>query len=206
MEIKHSITNLENDNTSEIDLNPEIFGVHVKKQIVAELVRWQLAKRRQGTASTLTRSEVRGTTRKCKAQKEQGTRHGDKRAPIFRKGGITFGPKPRDYEYSLNKKMKKAGLKMVLADKLNHNALRIIDSTEISSYKTSIAKNFLKKLDLTNALFISDIFSDNFSKAINNIPHINKLPVVGLNAYDMLKYKILVITKTGLEAINARLK
>lgn len=206
MEIKHSITNLENDNTSEIDLNPEIFGVHVKKQIVAELVRWQLAKRRQGTASTLTRSEVRGTTRKCKAQKEQGTRHGDKRAPIFRKGGITFGPKPRDYEYSLNKKMKKAGLKMVLADKLNHNALRIIDSTEISSYKTSIAKNFLKKLDLTNALFISDIFSDNFSKAINNIPHINKLPVVGLNAYDMLKYKTLVITKTGLEAINARLK
>lgn len=200
-----SITNLQGEKQKDIQLNSRIFGVKINKHIVFEIVRWQLANRRQGTHSTLTRSQVRGTTKKCKPQKEQGTRHGDKRAPIFRKGGIVFGPKPRDYSYSLNKKLRKLGLSIVLSDKFNHGALKVVDSLSLSDHKTSTAKDMLKALNLTNALFISDKFNDNFSKAINNIPHINKLPVAGLNVYDMLKYKTLVITQEGIDAIVQRL-
>lgn len=185
-------------------MQEEIFGVSVRKEIVAEVIRWQLAKRRSGNHSTLTHSEVRGTTKKSKPQKEQGTRHGDKRAPIFRKGGIVFGPKPRSYEYSLNKKLRSLGLRMVLSDKLQHKQLTIIDSTDLQSHKTSQTRQLLDKAGLTNALFVSDTFSDQFSKSIRNIPHINQLPVAGLNAYDLLKHKTLVITKSGIDAINKR--
>lgn len=203
--LTYAVTNMEGSNTQVVDLNPEIFGVEIKNHIVAEVVRWQLAKRRAGTHSTLTRSEVRGTTKKCKPQKEQGTRHGDKRAPIFRKGGITHGPKPRSYEYSLNKKIKAMGLKIALSDRFNTKALIILEDTKMTAPKTAILRSMIEKMGVQKGLFVSDFFDDNFEKAMRNIPNCDVLPVLGLNVYDILKHKHLIITRSGLDALNVRL-
>lgn len=203
--IKAPLINLTTNSTTDIELNSIVFNTDINPIVVARVIHWQHAKKRAGTHSTLTRSEVRGTTKKCKAQKEQGTRHGDKRAPIFRKGGITFGPKPRDYAYKLNKKVRASALRMVLTDKLQSNSLYIINSTDFNSHKTKDLQTTLATLGLTKALFISNEFSDNFNKAISNIPLVNKLSTNGLNARDMIKYSQLVISQSALDTIYTKL-
>jgi len=204
MKLEYTLHDLKGNEKGKLDLNPSVFGVEIKKHIVAEVVRWQLAKRRAGTQSALFRSEVRGTTKKCKPQKEQGTRHGDKRAPIFRKGGVVFAPKPRDYEHSLNKKIRALGLKIALSDRYNTQSLLIIDNLNIETHKTAHLSESLEKLGLKSALFVSENFDDNFKKAASNLIGINLLPVRGLNVHSILKHKKLVITQSALDALNVR--
>lgn len=203
--MEYKVHDLSGGEAGVVALPSDIFGVEIKNHIVAEVVRWQLAKRRAGTQSTLHRGDVRGTTKKCKPQKEQGTRHGDKRAPIFRKGGVVFGPKPRSYEYSLNKKIKVLGLKIALSDRFNTKALTVVDNLAPKTHKTAELVPNLEKLGLKNALFVSDSFDDNFGKALGNLIGFNMIPVCGLNVFSILKHKQLVITKSGLEALKTRL-
>lgn len=203
-EIKVKVVDLAGKEVGEVALDAGIFGVDIKRDIVAEVVRWQLAKRRAGTQSTLRRGDVRGTTKKCKPQKEQGTRHGDKRAPIFRKGGVTFGPKPRSYEYSLNKKIRAMGLKIALSDRFNANSLRVVEDLNVKTFKTADLQKTLDALSLKKALFVSDVINENFSRAVGNLIGFNVLPVCGLNVYSILKHHQLVITKAGLDALSKR--
>lgn len=188
----------------QITLESDVFDIAVDPLIVAQVVRWQLNKKRQGTRSTLDRSEVRGTTRKCKPQKEQGTRHGDKRSPIFRKGGVAHGPIPTDFTTKLNKKVRALGLRMALADKSNHQQVIFVENLDLTSPKTKDLQMQLHTLGVEKALFVSDVFDANFLHASRNLYSINKLPVVGLNVYDILKYKQLVITRAGMKALEER--
>ena len=203
--IKHDVLDWSGKSKETIDLPGDVFDVEIRKDIIAEIVRFQLAKRRAGTHSTKGRADVRGTTKKCKAQKEQGTRHADKRAPIFRKGGITFGPKPRDHAFKLNKRLKKLGLKIALTDRLKAGYLTIMDNLDLSEPKTKALTSKLESLAFNKPLFVSSNFSDNFRKASSNIPNVNLLKVDGLNVYDIVKHKSLIITKDAIGNIIDRL-
>ncbi len=205
-EIKVNVLDLNGQKTSELVLSDDIFAIMPRLDVISQMVRYQLAKRRAGTACTMTRSEVRGTTKKYKAQKEQGTRHGDKRAPIFRKGGISFGPKPRSYEFKLNKKLKRLALTSMLSLKLLQQKLNIFDKFDLPDYKTKTMVEKLAHLNYKKVLFVHDADCPALVKAIGNIPYCQFMKTCGLNVYDILRYDHLAMTKEAVESITKRLK
>lgn len=204
--IKVNVMDLNGESKSELILSDEVFAVMPRLDVISQMVRYQLAKRRAGTASTLTRSEVRGTTKKCKAQKEQGTRHGDKRAPIFRKGGISFGPKPRSYEFKLNKKLKRLALTSILSLKVLQQKLKIFEGFDLPDYKTKTMIEKLAHLNYKKVLFVHDNDCPALTKAIGNIPYCQFMKTVGLNVYDILRYDHLAMTKEAVESLTKRLQ
>jgi large subunit ribosomal protein L4 len=169
-------------------------------------VRWQLAKAQAGTHKTKERNEVSFTTAKMYKQKGTGqARHGAKSAPIFRKGGTVFGPRVRSHAHDLTKKFRKLGLKVALSAKVAEQNIFVIDSVAgVAKTKDMVAK--LQALGFTKPLFIDGAAVDaGFLKAINNIPHVDALPSIGANVYDILKHKELVLTKDAVAALEARL-
>jgi large subunit ribosomal protein L4 len=191
-----------------IELKKEIFEVPIKKHLLWEVVKWQLAKRRAGTHSTKTRGEVAYSGRKILPQKGTGNaRHGDRGAPIFVGGGVAHGPKPRDYSYHLNKKVRKKALKMALTNRAKEGKIKIVEDFTMEKPKTKEAVEFLKSLGIEKekTLVVIPEKDENIMLSFRNLPNAKVLPVEGLNVYDVLWAQNLVITKSALQKIEERL-
>ncbi|MEM5582440.1 MULTISPECIES: 50S ribosomal protein L4 [unclassified Roseibium] len=191
-----------------ITVSDEIFGLEPRTDLIHRVVRWQLAKRQAGTHKTLGRSEVSGTTKKFVRQKGSGgARHGNKKAPQFRGGGRAFGPVVRDHGHELPKKVRALGLKHVLSAKARADSIVVVEDAKAAEAKTKALKAQLEKLGLTSALVIDGAEVDtNFALASRNIPHLDVLPVQGINVYDILRANTLVLTKAALSALEERFK
>lgn len=191
----------------QIDLSEAVFAAEIKEPLVHQAVIAQLADRREGNHSTKTRSEVRGGGKKPWAQKGSGrARAGTRNSPLWRGGGIIFGPKPRDYSMALNKKMKKAALNSVLTSLVLENRLVIVDSLEIKEIKTKKAVALLSKIDArTPMLVIHGKGSENLVRSVSNLADVSTLNVTGINAYDMLHAEVVVCTKDAIKTIEERL-
>jgi large subunit ribosomal protein L4 len=206
--MKLDVLTLDAGNAGSVDLDDAIFGIpEIRTDIIARMVNYQLAKRRGGTSKTLSRGEVARTHSKLYKQKGTGqARHGAANAPIFRGGGHAHNIMPRDYSHDLTKKVRAMALRHALSSKAGAKEIIVIDSAKLDAPKTAELKKKLAKLGVENALFIAGAeVDDNFALAARNIPNLDVLPNAGLNVYDILRRRHLVLTKDAVEAINARL-
>ena len=205
--MKLDVITLDGGKAGSIDLDEALFGLEPRADILHRVVRWQRAKAQAGTHSTLTRAEVSYSTKKIYKQKGTGgARHGSKKAPIFRHGGVVKGPIPRSHEHDLPKKFRALGLRHALSAKAQAGELMVLDVAEMAEAKTSILAKAAKELGWKRVLIIDGAaVNENFAKAARNIDGIDVLPSMGANVYDILKRDQLVITKAGVEALEARL-
>ncbi len=191
----------------EVKAPDEIFAVPLKEHLLYEAVINYRANQRQGTASTKTRGEVRGGGRKPWRQKGTGrARAGSTRSPIWKGGGTTFGPKPRDYSYSLPKKAKKTALKSVLSMKLAEKQLLIVDALKLKEPKTKEFMALTKNLKLDSALIVDQHDNKNLFLAARNIPKTKVIDVSQVTVYDVLNHNWLVLTKKAFDSLTRRLK
>ncbi|MEM1266439.1 MAG: 50S ribosomal protein L4 [Pseudomonadota bacterium] len=206
--MKADVITLAKDGAGEIDLADEVFGLEPRRDILHRVVRYQLAKRQQGTHKVKTRRETSYSTKKIYRQKGTGgARHGDRNAPIFRKGGVYKGPTPRSHAHELNKKFRKLGLRHALSAKAGAGELVVLDTAEMAEPKTAPLAKAVKALGWKNVLVIDGpAVNENFAVAARNIDGLDVLPSQGANVYDILKANTLVLTKAGVEALEARLK
>ena len=199
------IKDIANSKVGETRLADDVFGVEIKPHLIHEVVKMQLAQRRRGTASTKGRSEVRGGGRKPWRQKGTGrARAGTIRSPLWRGGGIVFGPLPRDYRYKVPKKVRKQALKSALSQKLVENKLIIVDSISLDSIKTKKFLSIMRNLRINDALII-DQDNLNLRLSAHNVPKVKVLQPDGLNTYDILRYDYLVLTAPSVKKIEERL-
>ena len=205
--MKADAIKLDGKKAGSVELDDAIYGLEPRADILHRVVRWQRAKAQAGTHSTLGKSEVSYSTKKIYRQKGTGgARHGSRKAPIFRKGGIYKGPTPRSHAFDLPKKVRQLGLKLALSAKAKTGALVVIDEAT-SNGKTSVLAKQVKDLGWKRALIIDGAYvNETFAQAARNIDGLDILPSVGANVYDILKRDTLVITKAGVEALEARLK
>jgi len=206
--MKAKVKTLENKDAGEIDLLDDVFGVEPRRDILARMVNYQLAKRRSGNHKTKGISEVSGTTKKPWAQKGTGrARQGSLRSPQFRKGGVIFGPVVRDHAHDLPKKVRRLALCMALTAKQKDGKLFVLDVAKCAAPKTKpLAKQF-EKLGFKSVLIIDGANLDpNFSKAAANLPNVDVLPEQGANVYDIMRRDVLVLTKNAIEQLQERLK
>ncbi|MCL2841337.1 MAG: 50S ribosomal protein L4 [Defluviitaleaceae bacterium] len=186
-----------------MELSDAIFGVEINKHAVHMAVIQYLANRRQGNKSSKTRAEVRGGGRKPWRQKGTGrARQGSTRSPQWTGGGVVFAPKPRDFSFKLNKKLKRLALKSVLTDKVQNEKLVILDSLELSEIKTKAMAGVCTSLSLDTALIVMDGSNDNVVASARNIPSIKTAGVNTINVYDILHYDSLVVTKAAIEKMQ----
>lgn len=206
--MKAKVITIDNKAAGEIELADTVFAAPVRKDILARMVNYQLAKRRAGTHKVKGRSEVAGTGAKIYRQKGTGrARHGDKKAPQFRGGGQVFGPHPRDHGHSLTKKVRAMALRCALSAKQADGKLVILDEAALESPKTKALKEKLAALGWSSALVVGGAEIDNnLSLAARNIVGIDVLPTQGANVYDILRRDMLVLTKSAVEGLEARLK
>jgi len=206
--MKADVIKLDGGKAGSIELDDALFGLDPRADILHRVVRWQRAKSQAGTHSTLGRSDVSYSTKKIYRQKGTGgARHGDKGAPIFRHGGVYKGPQPRSHAHELPKKFRALGLRHALSAKAKAGELIIIDTLAMTEAKSSILAKAAKELGWKRVLIIDGAEVDgNFALAARNIEGIDVLPSMGANVYDILKRDQLVITKAGVEALEARLK
>ncbi|OCX58626.1 50S ribosomal protein L4 [Thioclava sp. SK-1] len=206
--MKLDVIKLDAGKSGDIDLADTVFGLEPRADILHRVVRWQRAKAQAGTHSTLGKSEVSYSTKKIYRQKGTGgARHGSKKAPIFRHGGVYKGPTPRSHAHDLPKKFRALGLKHALSSKAATGNLVVLEDLNLGEAKTKSLAKAAKELGWKKVLIIdgSDL-NENFVKAAQNIEGIDVLPSMGANVYDILKRETLVITKAGVEALEARLK
>jgi len=205
--MKTDVLKLDAKKAGSIDLDDAVFGLDPRADILQRMVRYQMAKRQAGTHKVKTRRETSYSTKKIYRQKGTGgARHGSRNAPIFRSGGVYKGPTPRSHAHDLTKKFRKLGLRHALSAKATAGELIVLDEATLKSIKTSdLAKNF-KALGLKRALIIDHEPDANFAMAARNIDNVDVLPSIGANVYDILRRDTLVITKAGIEALEARLK
>ncbi len=194
-----------------VDVSDDIFGREVDTSLLHRVVNWQLACRRQGTHSTKTRAEVRGGGRKPFRQKGTGNaRQGTRRSPLMPGGAIVFGPKPRDYSYTLPKKLKALALKMALSQVAKSNRLFVMDNMEVDSFKTKDLDSKLKGFNgkdfdcSKKAILVSEAPGENLDKASKNLKKVISQPAQGLNVYDLLKYENIFLDKASLDALVNR--
>ena len=200
------VYNSKNEQVGEVTLNDDLFGVEVKTHILHDIVRMQLANRRSGNSSTKTRTEVAGSGAKPWKQKGTGrARAGSRQSPIWRGGGIAFGPKPRDYSYKLPKKVRRLGLKMALSTRFSEDQLKVVDSLDMAEIKTKDFLGYMNNLDAKNVLVIIPDHDENIEKSSRNIPRVKVLPVSGLNVYDILLHEKLIVVQTSIEKLEERL-
>lgn len=193
--------------TKEIDAPKEVFSYPVKEHLVYEAVVNYRSNQRRGTASTKTRAEVRGGGRKPWRQKGTGrARAGSSRSPIWRKGGVAFGPKNRDYSYSIPKKARKNALKSVLSMKLKENKILVFDRLEFKEPKTKEGIKFLRNLELDSVLVVDSHENKNLFLSMRNIPLVKAVDQNKVNVYDVLNYESLVFTKKAFDSLVERLK
>ena len=206
--MKLDVIKLDGGKAGSIDLDEALFGLEPRADILHRVVRWQRAKAQAGTHSTLGKSDVSYSTKKIYRQKGTGgARHGSKKAPIFRHGGVYKGPQPRSHAHDLPKKFRALGLRHALSAKAKAGELIIVDSIAMAEAKTAQLAKAAKELGWKRVLIIDGAeLNENFVKAARNIDTIDVLPSIGANVYDILKRDQLVITKAGVEALEARLK
>jgi len=205
--MKLDVIKLDGAAAGSIDLGDDIFGLEPRVDILHRVVRWQRNNAQAGTHKVKTRRETSYSTKKIYRQKGTGgARHGDRNAPIFRGGGIYKGPTPRSHGHDLPKKVRLMGLKHALSSKVKDGSLVIIDEAQ-SDGKTGALAKLVKNLGWKRALIIDGAAVDiGFAKAASNIEGLDILPTMGANVYDILKRDTLVLTKAGVEALEARLK
>jgi large subunit ribosomal protein L4 len=206
--VKIDITSLDGEAAGSIDLDDAIFGLVPREDLIARMVRYQLAKRRAGTHQTLGRADIWRTGKKLYKQKGTGAaRHGSARVPQFRGGGRAFGPVVRSHAHDLPKKLRALALKHALSAKAQDGAIIVWQEARVADAKTKSLKASFAKLGLTNALIIDGSAPEaNFRLAARNIPQIDVLPAQGINVYDILRRKKLVLTKAAIDALEARFK
>jgi large subunit ribosomal protein L4 len=206
--MKIDVTSIGGDAAGSLELDDAIFGLEPRQDLIARMVRWQLAKRQAGTHKTLTRAEIHRTGKKMYKQKGTGgARHGSARVPQFRGGGRAMGPVVRSHEHDLPKKVRALALRHALSAKARDGAIVVWENAEIAEPKTKALRASFDKASLTNALIIDGAaVQDNFAKAARSIPHIDVLPVQGVNVYDIIRREKLVLTKAAIDALEARFK
>src|ERR1700722_2044236 len=206
--MKVPVKNLANESVGEIELDDSIFGVAVREDLIYRAVNWQLAKRRSGNHKTKGISEISGTTKKPYNQKGTGrARQGSLRSPQFRGGARIFGPVVRSHEHDLTKKVRKLALKTALSAKAAAGQLVIIDTVETDTHKTKTLAVSLKAMGFDSLLVIDgETVNKNFARAARNIPLVDVLPSQGANVYDIIRRNILVLTKSAVSDLEARLK
>ncbi|WP_435256598.1 50S ribosomal protein L4 [Thioclava sp. FR2] len=206
--MKLDVIKLDGGKAGSIDLDEALFGLDPRADILHRVVRWQRNKAQAGTHSVLGKSDVSYSTKKIYRQKGTGgARHGSRKAPIFRKGGVYKGPTPRSHAHDLPKKVRALGLRHALSAKAKAGELVIVDSLAMAEAKTAILAKQAKELGWKRVLIIDGASVDqSFAAAARNIEGIDVLPTIGANVYDILRRDTLVITKAGVEALEARLK
>ncbi len=205
--MKLEVIKLDASKAGSVDVSDLVFGIEeIRSDILSRVVNWQLAKRRAGTHKVQTRNENSRTGKKMYKQKGSGgARHGSRRAPQFVGGSRAFGPVVRSHAFDLPKKVRALGLRHALSSKIRSGSLIVLDQAAIDTPKTQTLLASFEKLGLKNALFITGTEVDaNFALASRNIPNIDVLPTAGLNVYDILRRHTLVLTKSAVEAIEAR--
>ena len=203
--MKLPVVKLDSAKAGEIELSDAVFGIEeIRSDILQRMVRYQLSKRQAGTHSTQNRDDVSVTTKKFYRQKGTGgARHGSRNAPIFVGGGVAHGPHPHSHAHALPKKVRALAMKHALSSKVKDEAVIVLDAFSGEKTKDLVAQ--LKKLGVSNALFIGGAEVDEkFAKAARNIPNIDVLPLAGLNVYDVLRRKTLVLSREAVEGVNAR--
>ncbi len=203
-----SVTTLDGKSSGKVSVSDAVFGLEPREDLLHRMVRYQLAKRRAGTHDVKNRAEINATTKKMYNQKGTGNaRHSTKKAPQFRGGGRAFGPTPRDHAHDLPKKVRSLALKHALSAKQASQQVVVVDDLAVKKAKTGALRGQLAKLGLENALFIGGAELDkNFALAARNVPHVDVLPVQGINVYDILRREKLVLSKSAVEALEERFK
>lgn len=206
MEMK--VTTLNGEAAGSVELNDAIFGLEPRSDILQRCVTWQLAKRQRGTHAVKNRSDIARTGKKMYRQKGTGNaRHGSGRVNIFRGGGRAFGPVVRSHAIDLPKKVRALALKHALSAKAKDGGIIIVDNVSVKDAKTKVLAATFGKLGVDNALIIDGAEVEvNFRLAARNIPNIDVLPVQGINVYDILRRRQLVLTKAAVDALEARFK
>ena len=206
MELK--VTTLDGEAAGDVTLPDAIFGLEPRSDILQRCVTWQLAKRQRGTHDVKNRAEINRTGKKMYRQKGTGSaRHGSARVNLFRGGGRSFGPTPRSHAIDLPKKVRALALKHALSAKAKSETLVVIDKCELKEAKTKELKSRFAKLGFGSVLIIDGAtVQEAFAKAARNLPHVDVLPVQGINVYDILRHEKLVLTKAAIEALEARFK
>ena len=203
-----NVTTLDATTAGSVELDDAIYGLEPRQDILHRMVRYQQLKRMAGTHHAQDRSEVNVTGKKVYRQKGTGgARHGDKSVPQWRGGGKAFGPKPRSHAIDLPKKVRALALRHALSAKAKAGEIVVLEKAESTDGKTKSPKEAFRKLELSNALIIGGAeLEPGFAKAARNIPNIDVLPVQGINVYDILRRRKLVLTKAAVEALEARFK
>ncbi len=200
------VQNINGEKVSQMDLADSIFNVPLKGSIMHEVVTMQLARRRSGSASVKHRSDVKGSGRKLFRQKGTGrARRGNIKSPLLRGGGVAFGPDPKSYSYNVPKKIRKLALKMALTSKFQGNAIIVLDRFELEKIETRKFVEVLNSLNVKNALIVIDKKNENLELSSRNVPGVKVLRTEGLNVYDILKYKNLILAESSIEVIERRL-
>ncbi|ADL06911.1 50S ribosomal protein L4 [Thermosediminibacter oceani] len=201
---KVALYNMQGQQVGEVELSDSVFGVEVKPEVMHQVVLNYLANQRVGTASTKTRAEVRGGGRKPWRQKGTGrARHGSIRSPLWRKGGIVFGPKPRSYKYTLPKKLKRLALKSALSAKVRDNEIIVLDRLTMEAPKTKEMVKVLSNLKAdTKSLIVLDASDVNVVKSARNIPGVTTTTVNTLNVYDILNHDKLIMTMDAVKRVE----
>jgi large subunit ribosomal protein L4 len=206
--MKLDVLTLAADKAGEIELDEAVFGLEPRADILHRVVRWQRAKAQAGTHSVLGKSDVSYSTKKIYKQKGTGgARHGSRKAPIFRHGGVYKGPTPRSHAHDLTKKFRALGLRHALSAKARAGELMVLDAVDMAEGKTAQLAKAAKALGWTRVLVIDGAaVNENFARAARNLEGIDVLPSIGANVYDILRRDQLVLTRAGVEALEARLK
>lgn len=201
------VYDLQKSKVGNVELDSSIFEAPVKEHLIHSVVNWQLAKKRAGTASTKQRGEVSGGGSKPWKQKHMGrARQGSTRSPIWRKGGVVFGPKPKDWSYPINKKTRKNALISALSHKFSEGVLLALNEFSLPEIKTKQVAEFVKTFELKSALIVVAGENENLFKSARNLKNIKVIKVDGLNVYDVLKYENLIVTEESLARTQEVLK
>ena len=201
------VQNVKGKQISQVELAEDVFSVPVKSSVLHEVVTMQLANRRSGTAAVKHRSDVRGSGRKLFRQKGTGrARRGDVKSPLLRGGGVVFGPDGRIYTKKVSKKVRKLALKMALSSKVLENELMVLDQFELDQIKTKEFVGVLNTLKLNNVLIVTENTNGHLELSSRNVPHVKVLRSEGLNVYDILKYRTLVLLEPAVKNIEGRLR
>ena len=206
--MKLDINSMDGGVVGSVELSADIFGLEPRTDLIQRMVLWQLAKRQAGTHKVKGRAEIWRTGKKMDKQKGTGgARHGSARVPQFRGGGRAMGPVVRSHAHDLPKKVRALALRHALSAKFRDGAVRVFENAALAAPKTKDLSERLGKLGIPNVLVIDGAEVDtNFALAARNLPHIDVLPIQGINVYDILRRDTLVLTKAGLEALEARFK
>jgi len=197
------VVNIQGAKVGEVEIKDEIFNCEVKQHLIHDVVKMQLANRRRGTAKTKGRSEVSGGGRKPYKQKGTGqARRGSSRSPVMVGGGVTFGPQPRDYSYSVPKKVRRSALRSALTVRYGASNLKVLDKLELQDISTKSFFGIVKTLSLTKPLFIIDKKDETVEKSARNIPYVKVLRVEGINVYDIIRHDQLIMTLDALKKVE----